>query len=82
MAADLLSARGETWAFKFLAYVGCLLTWLTARGLSLKDTGTTNSGVKKETASQPQPQATFFDTMSWTWHSEGVLYMTIRYLDP
>ena len=65
-ASDLLSSRGETWAFKFLAYVGCLLTWLTARGLSLKDTGTTNLGVKKETASQQQPHAIFYDTMSWT----------------
>ena len=25
MASELLSSRGETWAFKFLAYVGCLL---------------------------------------------------------
>ena len=66
LAAELLSARGETWAFKFLAYVGCLLTWLAAKGLSLKDTGTTNIGVTKETASQQLPRATFFDTMSWT----------------
>ena len=65
-ASELMSSRGETWAFKFLAYVGCLLTWLTARGLSLKDTGTTNLGVRKETASQQQPHAIFYDTMSWT----------------
>ena len=65
-ASELMSSRGETWAFKFLAYVGCLLTWLTARGLSLKDTGTTNLGVRKETASQQQPHAIFYDTMSWS----------------
>ena len=65
-ASDLMSSRGETWAFRFLAYVGCLLTWLTARGLSLKDTGTTNLGVRKETASQQQPHAIFYDTMSWS----------------
>ena len=65
-ASDLMSSRGETWAFRFLAYVGCLLTWLAARGLSLKDTGTTNLGVRKETASQQQPHAIFYDTMSWS----------------
>ncbi|CAE7348380.1 unnamed protein product [Symbiodinium microadriaticum] len=47
-ASELMSSRGETWAFRFLAYVGCLLTWLTARGLSLKDTGALIGGVMAE----------------------------------
>eukprot|EP00439_Symbiodinium_sp_Y106_P036770 s4849_g4.t1 len=66
LATELFSQRGEHWTFKFLAYVGCLLTYVASMGIVAKDTGATNLGVKLGTASAANPQALFFDTMSWT----------------
>ncbi|CAE7772575.1 unnamed protein product, partial [Symbiodinium necroappetens] len=66
LAAELLAARGETFSFKFLAYVGCLLTYVASMGISVKDTGASNIGVSVKTASHSHPEAVFFDTLSWT----------------
>ena len=66
LATELFGQRGEHWTFKFLAYVGCLLTYVASMGIVAKDTGATNLGVKLETASAANPQALFFDTLSWT----------------
>ena len=66
LATELFSQRGEHWTFKFLAYVGCLLTYVSSMGIVAKDTGATNLGIKLGTASAANPQALFFDTLSWT----------------
>ena len=66
LATELFGQRGEHWTFKFLAYVGCLLTYVASMGIVAKDTGATNLGVKLETTSAANPQALFFDTLSWT----------------
>ena len=66
LATELFGQRGEHWTFKFLAYVGCLLTYVASMGIVAKDTGATNLGVKLETASAANPLALFFDTLSWT----------------
>ena len=65
-AASLMEARGEVWAFRFLAYIGCILVWLTARGVALKDVGTSNLGIRQATAACQQPTAVFYDTLSWS----------------
>ncbi|CAE7671668.1 unnamed protein product [Symbiodinium sp. CCMP2456] len=44
LASELRGARGETLAFHFLAYVGCLLTYVTALGITAQDTGISNLG--------------------------------------
>ncbi|CAE7246343.1 GIP, partial [Symbiodinium sp. KB8] len=56
---------GETFSFKFLAYVGCLLTFVSSLGISAKDTGASNLGIRLNTASDSHPEAVFFDTLSW-----------------
>ena len=61
----ILAARGETFSFKFLAYVGCLLTFVSSLGISAKDTGASNLGIRLNTASDSHPEAVFFDTLSW-----------------
>ena len=65
LAAELIAARGETFSFKFLAYVGCLLTFVSSLGISAKDTGASNLGIRLQTASDSHPEAVFFDTLSW-----------------
>ena len=65
LASELLGARGETFAFHFLAYVGCLLTYVTSLGITAQDTGVSNLGVRLSTASAACPEAVFFDTLSW-----------------
>ena len=65
LASELLGARGASFAFHFLAYVGCLLTYVTSLNITAKDTGVSNIGVSLSTASASCPEAVFFDTLSW-----------------
>ena len=65
LASELLGARGASFAFHFLAYVGCLLTYVTSLSITAKDTGVSNIGVRLSTASASCPEAVFFDTLSW-----------------
>ena len=65
LASELLGARGASFAFHFLAYVGCLLTYVTSLKITAKDTGISNIGVRLSTASASCPEAVFFDTLSW-----------------
>ena len=65
LASELLGARGTSFAFHFLAYVGCLLTYVTSLNITAKDTGVSNIGVSLSTASASCPEAVFFDTLSW-----------------
>ncbi|CAE7863118.1 unnamed protein product, partial [Symbiodinium necroappetens] len=65
LAAELLAARGETFSFKFLAYVGCLLTFVSSLGITARDTEASNLGIRLQTAADSHPEAVFFDTLSW-----------------
>ena len=65
LASELLGARGASFAFHFLACVGCLLTYVTSLNITAKDTGVSNIGVSLSTASASCPEAVFFDTLSW-----------------
>ena len=64
-ADELLSARGETFAFKWCTYAACILTWLTSLGIVLKDVGKSNLGMDVRTVAQPFPSLKLFDLLSW-----------------
>ena len=56
LASELLGARGETFAFHFLAYVGCLLTLCYVLWASrLRTREISNLGVRLSTASAACP---------------------------
>ena len=64
-AVSVLKDRGENFAFRFLCYVACVLTWLRYQGYTLLDLGETNMGIRMDSVASPQPVVQFFDALSW-----------------
>ena len=64
-AVTVLKDRGENFAFRFLCYVACILTWLRYQGFTLLDLGETNMGITMDSVASPQPVVRFFDALSW-----------------
>ena len=64
-AVTVLKDRGENFAFRFLCYVACILTWLRYQGFTLLDLGETNMGITMDFVASPQPVVRFFDALSW-----------------
>ena len=64
-AVTILKDRGENFAFRFLCYVACILTWLRYQGFTLLDLGETNMGITMDSVASPQPVVRFFDALSW-----------------
>ena len=64
-AVSVLKDRGETFAFRFLCHVACILTWLRYQGYTLLDLGETNMGMTLDSVASPQPAVRFFDVLSW-----------------
>ena len=62
-AVSVLKDRGENFAFRFLCYVACILTWLRYQGYTLLDLGETNMGIKMDSVASPQPVVRFFDVL-------------------
>ena len=63
-AVTVLKDRGENFAFRFLCYVACILTWLRYQGFTLLDLGETNMGITMDSVAPPQPVVRFFDALS------------------
>ena len=64
-AVSVLKDRGETFAFRFLCHVACILTWLRYQGYTLLDLAKTNVGITSNSVASPQPAVRFFDVLSW-----------------
>ena len=64
-AVTVLKDRGENFAFRFLCYVACILTWLRYQGFTLLDLGETNMGITMNSVASPQPVVRFFDALFW-----------------
>ena len=64
-AVTVLKDRGENFAFRFLCYVACILTWLRCQGFTLLDLGETNMGITMDSVASPRPVVRFFDALSW-----------------
>ena len=62
-AVSVLKDRGENFAFRFLCYVACILTWLRYP-YTLLDLGETNMGITMDSVASPQPVVRFFDVLS------------------
>ena len=64
-AVSVLKDRGENFAFRFLCYVACILTWLRYQGYTLLDLGEDNMGITMDSVASPQPVVRFFVFLSW-----------------
>ena len=60
-AVSVLKNRGETFAFRFMCHVACILTWLR-----LLDLGETNMGITLDSVASPQPAVRLAYRRKWT----------------
>ena len=66
LADRLLQGRGESFAFQWLAYTGCVLLYLSSCGITVRDCGGFNLAVSGNTALEALPRLLFIDCLSWT----------------
>ena len=66
LADRLLQGKGESFAFQWLAYTGCVLLYLSSCGITVRDCGGLNLAVSGNTALEALPRLLFIDCLSWT----------------